>query len=709
MLLLPLATFAQHASYVDSLKNALLMSKTPKEKTELNYLLSFQYLSINKDTSIAYADAAIELAKSHRLAEWLSIATVRKGEALSRSGQDSTAIPLFHKVLSLHLKPQFDTILADANWHLGSCYYHFANYDSALYYFVEAVEIYRKRTDKAAKRNLAHVLNNVGNVYYFNDRERAVDYYEESLHLYNELNDTSGRAAQTGNLGLIYVERRDTAKAIAYSEESLRLYRSFKSKNQPEKKRNRDIATSLVNLAYAHMIFGNYDRALEYAESSLSLRKEIDHPKGVAISTDLIGTIYYKMGRYKEAIRYLEESSKLLHEQHLRSYESETLKTLAECYAKEGKLKEAVELYPRAFALLDTIYREESTKLIAEVEGLYQTQKDNKVSLLESQTEVAELKLREREGYLLTATVVTFLLGIISLILFFFYRIRTKANNALEKKNTEISEQKAIIEEKNEHITDSIRYAERLQAAILPKQEMFAKHFSYFNILYLPKDIVSGDFYWMEELNGMVFLAVADCTGHGVPGAMVSMVGFQGLNKAVLEEKLTSPAAILQRLSDHVEEAFEKSGGSVKDGMDICLCAINPKKRMVSYAGAHNALWILTSQNELANANLREEENERRMFELKADRRSIGGFMDAGTFSETTVQLSQGDRLFLFSDGFADQFGGPQGKKMGSKRMRETVRQMALTGNLSQLESTFTNWKGQEEQVDDVTVISVTV
>ncbi|MFM1874625.1 MAG: hypothetical protein RL266_362, partial [Bacteroidota bacterium] len=215
--------------------------------------------------------------------------------------------------------------------------------------------------------------------------------------------------------------------------------------------------------------------------------------------------------------------------------------------------------------------------------------------------------------------------------------------------------------------------------------------------------------YWMEELNGLIFLAVADCTGHGVPGAMVSMVGFQGLNKAVLEEKLSSPAAILQRLSDHVEEAFEKSGGSVKDGMDICLCAIDTKKRTVSYAGAHNALWVLTSKEDLPNANLREEESGHRMFELKADRRSIGGFMDAGSFTETTVSLNQGDRLFLFSDGFADQFGGPQGKKMGSKRMRETLREMALSGNLLALGAIFEDWKGKEGQIDDVTLISVAV
>lgn len=700
---------ADNRSIIDSLKAELGQAKSIEERLNLNYQLAFQYMSTNEDTSILYAEKIIELANSEDRKYWKAAALVRKGEALSRSAKDSMAIPLFHQVLSTRLNPKHDTIYADANWHLGSCYYHFANYDSALYYFFRSVDVYKKHETKYHRKSLAHVLNNIGNVYYFTDQERAVDYYLESLKVYETINDTAGRASQAGNLGLIYIQRNDTAKAIRFSEESLRLYQSYVGANESANKRKRNVATSLINLAYAHMTFGNYPEAMAYAERSLELRKEIDHQKGVAISTDIIGAILHKMKRYEEAIPILEKSAQMLHDQRLRSYESETLNTLADCYSKVGRFEDATKLYPKAIGLLDSIYKAEATELIAEVEGLYQTQKDNKLSLLESQAEITALKLREREGYLLTATIVTFLLGIMSLILFFFYRIRTRANVALEKKNNEISIQKEIIEEKNLHITDSIRYAERLQAAILPKGEMFVKHFADHYILYRPKDIVSGDFYWMEEANGLIFLAAADCTGHGVPGAMVSMVGFQGLNKAVLEEKLTSPAAILQRLSDHVEEAFEKSGGSVKDGMDICLVAIDTKKRTVTYAGAHNALWILSSKDELPNANLREEENGMRMFELKADRRSIGGFMDAGSFSESTVSLNEGDRLFLFSDGFADQFGGPQGKKMGSKRMRETVRQMALSGNLLALGAIFEDWKGTEEQIDDVTLISVVV
>ena len=304
-------------------------------------------------------------------------------------------------------------------------------------------------------------------------------------------------------------------------------------------------------------------------------------------------------------------------------------------------------------------------------------------------------------------------LGMMGLALFFVafrsYRSKQRDNELLEEKNAEISEQKEVIEVKSKHITDSIVYAQNLQSAILPKEEMFSKHFSWHHLLYRPKDIVSGDFYWMEEANGLLFLAAADCTGHGVPGAMVSMVGFQGLNKAVLEEGLTSPAAILQRLSDHVEEAFEKSGGTVKDGMDICLIVVDKPSAKISYAGAHNALWILSQSEQIPNATIREDEGGYRMFEIKADRRSIGGYFDAGPFTDKTFELNNGDKLFLFSDGFADQFGGPRNKKLGSKRMRNMFREYAVANNFAPVDEEFDAWKGSEEQIDDVTVIALSI
>lgn len=682
---------------VDSLKQELKTAKELQLQLHLLGLISEKLLEANPDSALVYAEKKLTLAKRAGNNLDLSRALSVKGNAIARNGHDSLAIVLFQEALSLNITDEELRLKSRLNKDIGRAYYHLAQYDKAVEAFFNALTFLESDSLKTER---ASVLNSIGNVFYFTNMAEAAKYYQQSLEIHQSTNNLDGIASQLGNLGLVYIRMDDFEKGIDYSEKSLAYYKQLGYE--------RSIARSEVNLAHAYKTIKKSGLALKHAHEALRITEKLRDARGIATATIMLGNIYFELDNFSEAVRYYEPGLEMVKELGMRAYEYETMFFLAKSYAKLGKKDDALMLYPQVIDMKDSVNREEMQSMLAEKDSKYQSlQKEGQIKLLTAEAEVAELELRKGETYLLAASVITFLLGIVSLVVFFLYRVRTKANVALEKKNNEISSQKQVIEEKNLHITDSIRYAERLQAAILPKDEMFAKYFQQFHILYKPKDIVSGDFYWLEEASNLVFLAAADCTGHGVPGAMVSMVGFQGLNKAVLEEKLTSPAVILQRLSDHVEKAFGKSGSSVKDGMDICLVAINTKTREVSYSGAHNALWILTSKEELPNANLREEENGMRMFELKADRRSIGGFMDAGAFTEKTVQLNQGDKLFLFSDGFADQFGGLEGKKMGSKRMRETLRKMALSSNLLALGGIFEDWKGEEEQVDDVTVIAV--
>ncbi|MCF8461303.1 MAG: tetratricopeptide repeat protein [Flavobacteriales bacterium] len=690
---------------IDSLRQEFKKAKQVPQQLRLLGLLSENLLEANPDSALRYAEKQLELSKKSGDELDFARALFSKGTVIARKGNDTLAISIFQEAQKLRIPSSEIRLKANLDKNIGRAYYHLALYDKAIEAFFNALDFLQADSLKTER---AAVLNSIGNVFYFTNMSEAAKYYQQSLEIHQSTNNLDGIASQLGNLGLVYINMKDFDKGIEYSKQSLNYYKQLGYE--------RSIARSEVNLAHAYKEVNQSGLALVHAQEALRITEKLNDARGIATATIMLGNIYFDLNDFGAAVRYYEPGIEMVRTLGMRSYEWEAMFFLAESYAKLGKTDKALELYPKVINLRDSINKAEMQSMLAEKDAQYQTlQKEGQIQLLTAEAEVAELELRKGETYLFAATIITFLLGIVSLVVFFFYRIRTKANVALERKNNEISHQKEIIEEKNLHITDSIRYAQRLQAAILPKAEMFEKHFSAHTILYKPKDIVSGDFYWMENLpptpsqggGAICYLAVADCTGHGVPGAMVSMVGFQGLNKAVLEEKLTSPAAILQRLSDYVEEAFEKSGGSVKDGMDICLVAIDTKKRTVAYAGAHNPLWILTSKEDLPNANLREEENGMRMFELKADRRSIGGFMDAGSFTETVVKLNEGDHLFLFTDGFADQFGGPEGKKLGSKRLRETARQLALSGNLTALGAIFQDWKGDEEQVDDVSVISV--
>lgn len=590
---------------------------------------------------------------------------------------------------------------------------------------------------------VGYSTNNIGlNFQGLGDAKLAMENFLSAKDIATEANDSSLLAKVLGNIGTLYEEEKDIDKALDFYGKSLAILESLDEK--------RVLGNTLNNIALVYLNTNQLDKAQNFAKRSLEIRKLIGDEWGIAQSLNLLGVIASKrqdypqaellfkealllynqlehqwgrsmvygnlgrdanvIGNFNKGIEYCETSLTIAKANGLE-WEKSACECLAESHAGLSNAQKATYYWKRLIAIKDSLQKENSLTEISLVEKRFEFEKERlKAEHLFEQERIASDAEIARQKTLRQAALG---LGMMGLLLFFVafgsYRAKQKDNELLEVKNSEISEQKEVIEEKSKHITDSIVYAKNLQTAILPKGEMFEKHFEEHYVLYKPKDIVSGDFYWLEEVNGTVFLAAADCTGHGVPGAMVSMVGFQGLNKAVLEEKLTSPAAILQRLSDHVEEAFEKSGGTVKDGMDICLIAIDKDARKITYAGAHNALWILSKREEIPNATMREEQDEYRMFELKADRRSIGGYFDAGPFTDNVFDLTTGDRLFLFSDGFADQFGGPKGKKMGSRRMRQTVREMALSGNIIALGAIFLDWKGGEEQIDDVTVISVVV
>lgn len=260
-----------------------------------------------------------------------------------------------------------------------------------------------------------------------------------------------------------------------------------------------------------------------------------------------------------------------------------------------------------------------------------------------------------------------------------------------------INLQKLQLELRNKEVRDSIAYAERIQKAILPSQRLVSHVLPGSFVVYLPKDIVSGDFYWVEQKGDTAFFAVADCTGHGVPGAMMSVICQNALNRVLNEFGLTQPAAMLNKLNELVEESFSKSGADIRDGMDIALCALHAGKHTIEYAGANNNLYY-SSDGE--------------MHEVKADRQPIGRFESKVPFRNTLLKLNPGDFVYLFSDGIADQFGGPQGKKFKYKRVKEILQgnsTRSVNEQKNALIGGFHSWKGNLEQVDDVCLMGVRI
>jgi serine phosphatase RsbU (regulator of sigma subunit) len=396
-----------------------------------------------------------------------------------------------------------------------------------------------------------------------------------------------------------------------------------------------------------------------------------------------------EMKDYEKAIPLLTEGVAMVHNLRLRSYEWEAMKNLAFCYSATGNHKLAALLYPKALEIKDTIYREESSEQIAQMEALYQTQKDGKVKLLEQEAEINELQLRKRATYLAAAAAITFLLGIMSLMAFFAYRSKSKINSILERKNH-------LIEAQKKEITDSIRYAENIQRALLPHADVLQAVFPDSFLIHRPKDIVSGDFYWIYDFPDRVYFAVVDCTGHGVPGAFMSFIGTSALNRAITDLGLITPSDILSSLSDQVSETLRSGqGADVKDGMDLALCCYFKQTGELHYAGAYNPLWVMRNGE---------------MEIIRANKQPVGNMSSHSPFTNHILNVSAGDAVYLFSDGFADQFGGAHDKRIGSAKFRSTLLAMKTKSLKEQgiaLAAYFDAWKGTAEQVDDVCVMGV--
>ncbi|MBA3664975.1 MAG: SpoIIE family protein phosphatase [Bacteroidetes bacterium] len=356
-----------------------------------------------------------------------------------------------------------------------------------------------------------------------------------------------------------------------------------------------------------------------------------------------------------------------------------------------------------------------NTSLFSQIADL-----NSKYDAVKKQEEISKLKNENQKGINLLIlknsqlnssqqAIVVFLLIIILFVVLVFFVIRSnilrkKANRTLvqqkeiiEKQKTEVEDQKHLIEEKQKEIIDSISYAKRLQEAILPPKEFVNSYVADNFILYKPKDIVAGDFYWAEQIEDLFFIAAADSTGHGVPGAMVSVVCSNALNRTVKEFNIKETGAILDKTRELVLQTFEKSVSEVKDGMDISLLCIDNKNKKITWSGANNPLWYIQGEQ---------------IKEIKGDKQPIGKTEYPKPFTTHFIDYNTDAIFYLFTDGFADQFGGLSGKKFKYKQFSDLIlsnKNNTLEQQKQIIENSFDAWKGDLEQVDDVCVIGIKI
>jgi len=518
--------------------------------------------------------------------------------------------------------------------------YKLKNNLKAIDYFKKALEISLK---SKILTNVAYIYNNLGNLYSTNNKtyDIALEYYKRALNYRKQQKHALEIAPILSNMGIIYYDRKEYPLAEKFYGEALELnIRNGSSKSTAI------CYANIGNLFFDQSNFAkadyNYRQALKYVDNDFQVKELLYYN---------LGEVNFKLGNYKDALQF-----------------NDTCMTIK-----------------------DSLYSREAIKSLNDMQVKYETEK-TKLEL-----EKKDLESENRQIAIYAALGGCFLL--LGLLFFIFrgYKNKEKTNLALEDKNKIITEKNKIVEEQHKDITDSIKYAERIQTAILPPEKLWKEILPQSFVFYNPKDILSGDFYWIEETKTHVFLAAADCTGHGVPGALVSIVNYNLLNKAVLEKELTDPAQILDQVNIWLTHALHQTynEASMRDGMDVALCAINKKTKMMKFSGAFNSGYVI---------------KDNAIHELVADKKPVGAFMedDITSFTSKEYQLTGKETVYLFTDGYADQFGGPKGKKFKYKNLQKLFLKNQPNNFDEQkldIQKTFVDWKGDYEQTDDVLVI----
>ena len=562
------------------------------------------------------------------------------------------------------------------------------DYEAAINYSQRAITLFQSTGESSG---VAAALNTLAIVHYFqNQMGKTMDYFQQSLLIHQENGDSVSIAKTWVNIGIMYKNRGALDTALVYYEKGLEYWQALDQKVS--------IGVTYVNLGNLYQLMEDKKNALFYYNKALEIFQAAGDKRRMIDAHLSLGSYYHKEKQYQLAESICLKGLTLAKELGLVEVEKDAHGSLAEIAADADRPSEALKHYRRFMHLSDSLSNIAREQEVNELNARFeadQKQKENDYLSAQSKAQLAELERKqvelERSDLQRNAAIfgAILLLGLGGVILV-AYRQKRKANELL-------AEQKNIIQEKNNDILASISYARRLQEAILPPDEILHKHLPDSFILYQPRDIVSGDFYWLEVVDDLIFFAVADCTGHGVPGAMLSVVGANGLNRSVKEFGLRDPAAILDQLSKIVEEAFSRSGNEVKDGMDVAMCVYDPAAGTIKYAGANNPLWLIRNYE---------------LQEFKATKQSIGYVADRRPFESSTIKVEKGDLVYLFSDGYADQFGGPAGKKFKSRPFKNLLQEIAgqpVDQQRQRLHQVLKDWKGDLEQVDDICVIGVRI
>lgn len=690
---------AQNQKLIDSLRNVAQKGAMDTNTVKVYYTLTLEYQKFELDSAVVCAQKMIDISKKIGNVKWESNGFNQLGNTRRNQGKLEEALAAYFASMKIKEKIQDIKGIAGLQNNIGMVYEAQSLYPQALDYYYKAVE-----TNKKVKnlRWLSINYTNIGNTYGRQDKlDSAQVNFERALIISEQLKDQPGIAFACANLGIIYKEHK------------------------------------------------NFERALFYQERALKIREELKNPFILTSSYYAIGVTYKDMKKYPEALNHMQKALEL-------AEQTKNIEAIGNAHSGLATVNELIGNYKTALhhtnlhhAFSDTILNREKSRNLADMETKYDTEKkQQEIALLNK-----DKKFQRTVNYALFGG-----LGLIVVLAFVLYQgnvRKRKDNHKLLQKNNEINQQKEEIlaqsdqlqlvnvaleqqkeeiiaqsenlkivntaleqqkeeilsqsevlqkindelEQQKSEVQSSIRYASRIQQAILPFQEQLQKSIPEHFVWFKPRDIVSGDLYWFAEKGDWVILAAIDCTGHGVPGAFMSMIGNALLNQIVHDWEVYEPNLILEHLHRGVRKALQQENNESQDGMDVAMISWNRKTKNLLFAGAMNPLYCVKNGQ---------------LMEIKGDKHPIGGVQveEERKFSLHTLAIDEPIHVYLASDGFQDQFGGTENKKFKVKPFKElltSIAQLPIQSQKTELTHTFETWKGNGEQTDDIVLIGLKI
>lgn len=619
-----------------------------------------------------------------------------EGRVLYRKAKYDSSLFILNKGLSIAKDLNDSALQSIAYLNLGNAYSYMGNHTPATEYYFKGLAIEEKLRSKPL---LQWYFNNLGVVFTTQKNyPKGLEYFLKSKRISERTENKKSLDMLYNNIGWVYMllDKRDSS--LFFLNQSLDIAKNSKDKYV--------LTLCLHNLAELYIKLKQYEKAYQYAFDSYEISRKYGYRDQMVQNLQTLGTVRLDQKRYNEAENYLLQGVTLSREIGAKTLTIGVSAVLARLYEAKNNYEKAYDYYVLYSHTNDTVLNQYNSKRITEMNTKYTTeQKEEEIELLKRNKKIQQLELSKNEDSIqhqrtISISIFTgfILLMIAAILLLNQYNLNKKINEQLQKAYLIIGEKNALIEKSNAIITDSIAYAKNLQEAILPKPEDLTKLISEdFFIIHKPSHIVSGDFFWCSSQENKTIIVVADCTGHGVPGAFMSMIGNALLNELINERKLITPQLIAEELDKRIIDVLHQYENSQKyDGMDISICCIDKVNNEITFTGARHSMYVF-------NGNLKK---------IKGDPYSIGGaqHQQSKLFTSQSFRYEKGLRLYFMTDGYCDQSGGESNKRFTSGQFENLLTQIQRIDMHDQkgvLEKAFDEWKGNMKQRDDVLVIGL--